>query len=696
MGCEPIIDGKPASQAAIDALDWKNSVRVATTAVLPANTFANNRLTGTANGPFAAVDGITLVVNEDILVKNEVAGADNGIYVLIQLGIAGGGGEPYILQRRADANTSAEVTSGMTVPVEEGTINDNTAWTLTTAQPITLNTTALVFQNIISLLQDLNSVLGVGNTTGGLDIQVTAGDQILMEGAASADAPAGSESLIIGDGALGNNFGLSIFTGTDAVGIVNMTDVSGAVRGTWSYEHANVRHVWAVEASDEMFLTAVALSPAADAGNSIGTDALRWLEGFIDQLLVAGSVAADASALADDLIIGDGSAASFGMTFFAGAGQTVRWVIADSAGGADMNLRWTLPSLLTMRLDNVDRTFWSTTTYEPVAARNIDLGSTTTGWQDLHLSRAALIAGAVQADGPAGAIDLVIGDGSAAAGLTIFTTTTTEGTIVFTDGAGVEQASIVYDHNAPQFAWTVETSLEMLLTTVALSPGADAGSSLGTDPLRWLEGFIDQLLVGGAVTGDAPAAENDLVIGDGVGDRGLTIFSAAASSSAITFADTAATVDGRIRYSHTASAYFFAVSGTEELTLNASSLFPEIDNGLGLGSSTKHWLEVFAGRQIYGVEPTGATVTVTTNGRIIADATAGNVDVDLPDAAVGLDYQLIVLDATNGVDVTPTASDTINGGVAGTALTLSVAGRYFITAMDAVDWAVHGPLAEAT
>jgi hypothetical protein len=50
-----------------------------------------------------------------------------------------------VLTRSADANTSAEVTSGMFVFIEQGTTNDNTGWVLTTDNPITLNTTALTF-----------------------------------------------------------------------------------------------------------------------------------------------------------------------------------------------------------------------------------------------------------------------------------------------------------------------------------------------------------------------------------------------------------------------------------------------------------------------------------------------------------------------------------------------------------------------
>lgn len=131
-----------AVTAATDVRDTKASVRVATAAALPTNTRTSNVLTASANGALAAVDGVTLVVGDRLLVKNEVTGANNGIYTVTTLGAAGA---PFTLTRATDANTSAKVSSGMFVVANEGTANGDTGWLLTTNDPITLNTTALVF-----------------------------------------------------------------------------------------------------------------------------------------------------------------------------------------------------------------------------------------------------------------------------------------------------------------------------------------------------------------------------------------------------------------------------------------------------------------------------------------------------------------------------------------------------------------------
>lgn len=131
-----------------ELLDWKNSVKAATAAPLPANTLdgGSNTLTADANGAFPAIDGVAIAVGESILVKTEGGGtsASNGIYVLTD---AGSAGTPWVLTRRDDADTDADVTAGMTVPVSEGT-QAETAWILATNDPIVLNVTPLTFVKI--------------------------------------------------------------------------------------------------------------------------------------------------------------------------------------------------------------------------------------------------------------------------------------------------------------------------------------------------------------------------------------------------------------------------------------------------------------------------------------------------------------------------------------------------------------------
>ncbi len=112
------------------SLDLKGSVRVATA--------ANVSLTGGAPN---IVDGVTLVNGDRVLVKNQTAGLENGIYSVQTAGTGSNG----TWVRAADAATNAAVTSGMYAYISEGTVYASSGYVLTTPDPIVLGTTALAF-----------------------------------------------------------------------------------------------------------------------------------------------------------------------------------------------------------------------------------------------------------------------------------------------------------------------------------------------------------------------------------------------------------------------------------------------------------------------------------------------------------------------------------------------------------------------
>jgi hypothetical protein len=90
-----------------------------------------------------ANDGITFVEDERVLLKDQAAQDENGIYVV---GVVAAGSAP--LTRALDADGSDEVIPGMTVVVAEGTAGADTAWQLTTNALITVDTTNLVFAQV--------------------------------------------------------------------------------------------------------------------------------------------------------------------------------------------------------------------------------------------------------------------------------------------------------------------------------------------------------------------------------------------------------------------------------------------------------------------------------------------------------------------------------------------------------------------
>lgn len=131
-------------------------VAAATTAALPANAYANGAsgvgatLTASANGAFPAQDGVALSVGSRLLVKNEVATANNGVYVLTT---AGSVSTPWVLTRAVDFDTAAEMTvvsgvpNAVAVHVTAGTTQALRKYILA-ASVATVGTSAVTFTDV--------------------------------------------------------------------------------------------------------------------------------------------------------------------------------------------------------------------------------------------------------------------------------------------------------------------------------------------------------------------------------------------------------------------------------------------------------------------------------------------------------------------------------------------------------------------
>lgn len=139
-GCFAVI-GTCINATITNNLAYKSASNYATTAALPANTYLSGVLTEVGTGALS-VDGSSPAIGNRILVKNEVTGKNNGIYTVTA---TGSGIAAYVLTRATDFNTNNEVFPGVTTYVLSGTVNNDSTWVLTTAAPITLDTTALTF-----------------------------------------------------------------------------------------------------------------------------------------------------------------------------------------------------------------------------------------------------------------------------------------------------------------------------------------------------------------------------------------------------------------------------------------------------------------------------------------------------------------------------------------------------------------------
>lgn len=99
--------------------DFKHSVQVATTAAI------------TLSG-LQTIDGVALQAGTRVLVKDQAAAKDNGLYL-----VAAGA-----WTRCSDADSDAKVTPGLLVLVEKGTVNGDSAWQLVSDGPINLGVSA--------------------------------------------------------------------------------------------------------------------------------------------------------------------------------------------------------------------------------------------------------------------------------------------------------------------------------------------------------------------------------------------------------------------------------------------------------------------------------------------------------------------------------------------------------------------------
>lgn len=187
--------------AAVAGIDWKNSVRVATTGTLISTftngggattlTYANNSpgttpstitltTVTTSNWTNTAIDSLAtnLVVNDRILVKNEATGAHNGIYRVTQIGTLVNN-TPFIFTRAADADQDGDLSGGTAVWVEDGTTNGDTGWVISSDVSIVIGTTSSTWTQFSGagqitagdgLTKSGNTINFVGATLSGLTI----------------------------------------------------------------------------------------------------------------------------------------------------------------------------------------------------------------------------------------------------------------------------------------------------------------------------------------------------------------------------------------------------------------------------------------------------------------------------------------------------------------------------------------------
>jgi hypothetical protein len=156
----PSNDRSVATKVYVDSvsqgLSVKEAVRARTSAALGAGvTYVTDSgvmtITAAANSAIAdaaaSFDGIVLVANDRVLFASE-SGTDRKYHGLYYVTNVGSVSTKWVLKRTTDADNvtiTSEVKSGIFTFVSEGTVYAGSGWVLSTANPITVDTTVLVF-----------------------------------------------------------------------------------------------------------------------------------------------------------------------------------------------------------------------------------------------------------------------------------------------------------------------------------------------------------------------------------------------------------------------------------------------------------------------------------------------------------------------------------------------------------------------
>jgi hypothetical protein len=201
---------KPRAYQIYD-IDYKQATRVITV--------SNITLSG---GAPSQVDGVTLSLDDRVLVTGQTNKAQNGIYEVATVGSGANG----TWARSGDTNTTGELLAGTIVMVTEGLIYADTQWKLVTDDPIVIGTSLLVFEQ--------NSAFAFGNVYAngtavlansvGSTLTLTAGNNISISGNNT------SKTVTIGVTGISLN---SISNGTSNVNVVSSGgNVTVGVGGT--------------------------------------------------------------------------------------------------------------------------------------------------------------------------------------------------------------------------------------------------------------------------------------------------------------------------------------------------------------------------------------------------------------------------------------------------------------------------------
>ena len=430
-------------------IDYKQTSRAITT--------TNITLSG---GAPATVDGVSLALNDRVLVTGQSTGSENGIYSVTTVGAGSNG----TWARSSDADGAGELNAGSITMVTEGTTYADTQWKLTTDDPITIGSTALTFVRNGAAAYGVFAVEGQSSIVAdavGDTLTIVAGTNIALTTNDGTDTLTITPSLTPAFTSL-TAAGLAYPTAdgtsgqaiiTDASGNLSFGDVSGGGTGRVTFNYA------------------ITGTPTTVTGADSNGDTLAYTAGQLD-VFVNGVRMAPA-----DITATNGTSVVFGSAL---ANSDVVDIVTytafdvvtnnadDLSSGTVPDARFpaTLPAISGANLTNLDATDLTGTiasarvagAYTGITSTGTLTGFTSTGIDDNADATAITIDSAekvgIGISNPSsyddGGDKLVVGDTSGRSGITIVSSTSNDGSINFADGTSGTASYmgfINYHHN---------------------------------------------------------------------------------------------------------------------------------------------------------------------------------------------------------------------------------------------------------
>jgi hypothetical protein len=309
----------------ISDIDYKQAVRVIT--------ISNINLSGGAPNN---VDGVTLSVNDRILVNGQTTGSQNGIYQVDILGTGSNG--TWI--RSIDTNATGELEAGTIVMVTEGTVYKDTQWKLTTNNPIIIGTTALTFEQ--------NSAFAFGNifANGTAVLANTVGDVLTLTAGNNIEITGNNTSKTVTIGVTGISLN-SISNGTSNVNVVssggNVTVGVGGTANVAEFSTGGLQVTGFASTSGNVtggnVLTAGVVSAAANVtgGNILTTGLVSATSNIAGgNLLTAGLVSATGNITGANINLSGNIVDTNSLTISTGTGD----LNLNPAGNVNLNNRY--------------------------------------------------------------------------------------------------------------------------------------------------------------------------------------------------------------------------------------------------------------------------------------------------------------------------------------------------------------------